>query len=213
VFRRDPVRVLHAVNPTPTDRSKPRVEEWDLLSGRLVRVLESGAQQYVRLVGSVDGRRLVGWTREGDKVGLEVWDLDTGKSLSRMVAGTYRATVPPCFHPNGRWLVVNDLERVLLLDGDTGETKQTLVVGKPYSHVAFHPKEPRAAIFTEEGVCKIWDVSSGRELLGLGGLPATLGTLAFSADGHTLVAIAGRGVGAVQIWDGRPWREPGPPDR
>jgi len=92
-----------------------------------------------------------------------------------------------------------------------------------YSHeassLAFSPKGRRLASGGGEGQMgrgggvKLWDTTTGLEVLTLGGASDVISSVAFSQDGTRLAAAVmtgpglfalGQGVGEIRVWDGRP---------
>jgi hypothetical protein len=69
--------------------------------------------------------------------------------------------------------------------------------------LAFTPDGTRLASGGEDEFVKLWDVTTGEEVLGLRGRGSRFVSVAFSPDGRRLAA-AGLD-GKVEVWDARPW--------
>jgi hypothetical protein len=52
----------------------------------------------------------------------------------------------------------------------------------------------------------LWDPATGRQVLSLGGQDETFERLAFSPNGHRLIAV---GIVGARLWDGSPAKQKG----
>jgi len=133
---------------------------------------------------------------------LVVWDATSGKAL--------RTTTE-----KGELLSVSrDAARALLRD-DAGEARIVRLDadGEPvrFAHRAATDGRAdkigaiadddvrRVATWTDDGVARVWDGASGREICALHGLPPESGVAAFSADGRRLATIDPDPV--ARVWD------------
>src|SRR5262249_824293 len=69
---------------------------------------------------------------------------------------------------------------------------------------AFSGSGRRLASSGEDKTVRIWDATTGREVLGLHGHTERCGCLAFSPDGQRLASASSDGT--IHIWDGTPLR-------
>ncbi len=157
-----------------------------------------------RAVFSPDGRRLAGATANQT---VTVWDAATGREL--FVLKGHKGVILPiepvaaAFSPDGRRLASGGAEtEVRLWDMETGQPLRTLKVdtlsvGTAWA-VAFSPDGRRLAGAGD--AVKVWDPSTGDELLNLTAEEGAVLALAFSGDGGLLAA--GTVMGTIVVWDG-----------
>src|SRR5262249_2329113 len=151
---------------------------------------------------SRDGKTLA--VAPGDAT-VHLYDAKTGKELPESARRMVRSQ-RLAYSPDGKLLVVAALE-LHLLDATTGEVVRTLAGSKDFEYgAAFTPDSKRVAAGGREGIVRIFDVATGKEIGRLEGregrLPegrAWITCLAFSSDGKRL-AGASRG-GLIHLWD------------
>ncbi len=68
--------------------------------------------------------------------------------------------------------------------------------------VAFSPEGKRLALASFDGTVKMWDATSGQEMLTLKGHTSVVRSVAFSADGKRLASASEDGT--VKVWDATP---------
>ncbi len=174
---------------------------WDLATGR--EVFRCPHDDYhSRVVFSPDGRHLA----YSDQRRVRLWNAATGAELP-FPQGTGHRAIGLAFSSDGRRLAgagtTGDVP-VLLWDLDTGGEPLVWHGHNPFGRgllsVAFSPDGRRLVSGADSGVIKMWDVDLGQESLTLSGFGPVWG-LAFTPDGHQLVACCGAG---LFIWDARP---------
>jgi WD40 repeat protein len=195
---------------------------WDVATGRPLHTLRGLKDGIQSMAFSPDSATLA--TGSEDKA-VKLWDVASGKE---------RLTIPDlgqpvsalAFTPDGGRLAVACGDTITLRDPASGTVVQTI---HAYLHqvvaMVFTPDAKR--LLTAGGAgdtargsgVKVWDLSTGQELITLGGSDL-FGCLALSADGHRLAAgsenvLGGAGMlvqaeGTVRLWDGRRLREPPP---
>jgi WD40 repeat protein len=163
----------------------PQVKVFDSQTGKETLVLKEFGGPVSAMVFAPDGRSLL--TRSGE---LKVWDVTTGKALLKYPDGS--AVV--AFTPHGSRLAI--------------APPAAVAVEGPSPPPADGAPTPRPAA-PAAGVLKLWDVSTGKEVLTFTGQTGRVECLAFSPDGTQLASAGGHfdGPGAVRIWEaqtGRP---------
>ncbi len=149
----------------------------------------------------------LGW-RDGtellllDPSGLYAWDPAANRPPRRLFAD---------YHGGPHAVVTRDGRRMAYATSKTGEviiyewrTRSELPLRGHTDRVrelAWSPDFRRLASISADDTLKIWDATSGQELLGFRAEPGTGGfhAVAFSPDGTKLVA--GRGDGSLILWD------------
>jgi WD40 repeat protein/serine/threonine protein kinase len=190
---------------------------WEAATGKEVAVLR-GHTDEVRFVGfSPDGRRVL---TAGMDAMPRVWDAATGKGLLAL-RGHEGSVAVALFSPDGRHIVTgssgstplhegNDIRRQVigarfvkdhtarLWDAATGKQEVVLEHGGAVSAAAFSP-DGRRLVTASGGGVRLWDPTTGREVLALKGSRGPVWAVAFSPDGRRLLTVAfGQ---AVRLWD------------
>jgi WD40 repeat protein len=177
------------------------VKVWDVQTGREVVTYRQNVGAIRSVAFSPDGKRLASaagtWWPGGGIAEIKVWDAETGQELHTLPSGGTSVA----FSPDGRRIAGAGDDpgdrpgsgEVKVWDAETGRELLTLQGHTSrVSDVAFSPDGQRLASAGGEEV-RVWDAQTGQQLLVLEGW----GSLAFSRDGHWLVAVSG-------LWDATP---------
>jgi WD40 repeat protein len=139
---------------------------------------------------------------------VRVIDLPTGREL--WAVGNQAPMLSLTFDASGGRLAGGDRAgNVRIWDAATGRDLMPAPLSGPGWGLAFSPDGTRLAGVDRDRV-RLWDASSGDEVLDLGGVPARPGDdgynpqVIWSPDGRRLAAIRGRG--NVAIWEARSHR-------
>jgi WD40 repeat protein/HEAT repeat protein len=196
------------------------VKLWDAVSGKELATTIRGHDpggEVLSMAFSPDGKLLA--SESGSR--LKVWDVATGKERDALKGLTGRIQL---FTPDRKTLITtgcNPGDTITLWDVSAGKELRTLKMdGAVYCCVALTAdgrvlassgtfqtaaRNGRLGWEGHESDLKLWDPATGKELASLKWYGATIGSLAFSADGKVLAAGGGTGGngngGQVQVWD------------
>jgi WD40 repeat protein/DNA-binding SARP family transcriptional activator len=150
-----------------------------------------------------------------------IWDASTHQLLLTLKSDD-KDVFDAEWSPDGKCLATSGLTDVIVWDAVTGQQALTLpgeTVGYTtgifhgVGRVDFSPDGTRLAVANQDGVPKVWGISTplhaglatATPILALAGHAEVCWTIAYSPDG-TLLAT-GSGDGAVKVWDARSGRE------
>src|SRR5262249_37158500 len=140
---------------------------------------------------------------------IHIWDIATGDELRRIDPPSsaetnkehYRSHLYDClaFSPDGRSLAVVVDRQVLLLEVATGQERCRLGVlpslfkrdepDKDAPSCAFSPDGRALAVACADGAVRLWDLTTGQELLPLANHKAGVLAVRFSRDGKKLFSF------------------------
>ena len=180
--------------------SEGRVRVWDLKTAAVVRTIRGPDGPVDRPLFAPDGRVLV----RADRAAL-LWDVGAEEPVRAFDHGAEISSAQ--FSPDGaRLLTLSDAAHtVRLWDAATGHLLFTLA-GDNARHLRamFDRDGYRIAIWSPDGVIRIHDARSGKQLAAIGKPKEGLASCAFSPD--TELLAAGMRDGRIVIWNvgGRP---------
>jgi WD40 repeat protein len=207
---------LLAACTEPDDEAPARLGIWDLAAGKELRALDLTGVAHVAF--SPDGRRLAAalnvYAQGSVTCAVKVWDVPTGDVVCSHPLNEGEAS-RPAFSPDGRRLAVPFAQwagasQIYLLDAASGQTLGHPLRGHraAVTQMAFSPDGGRLLSFsTQSEEVKIWDVHSGRELVGL---PLKGSCFSLSPDGGRLYWVRNAYLtpeAEVGVWDGTPLQE------
>ncbi len=180
---------------------------WDAASGQELLTLKGHPWIINSVAFSPDGKRLASGSWDQT---VKVWDV-TRAQESLTLKGHTDEVYSVAFSPDGRWLASAGRDRkVKLWDASSGQETLTLKghTGAVAS-VVFSPDGKRLASATgyfydkltksKPGEVKVWDATSGQEILTLKGHARGVLSVAFSSDGKRLASASWDQT--VKVWD------------
>ena len=163
------------------------LELWDLATGQVDYFLPEHTTKISSLAFSPDGSILA----SGHRDGLRLWDTADGQLRTIEGSGSDVRSVE--FSPDGSLLAfgsssVNRWPTVELWEVAHGELQRTLYSDMwGVNALAFSPDGTILASGRQNGLVKLWDVTSG-QLTAVLGHPTRISSLSFSPDGSTLAS-------------------------
>lgn len=192
------------------------VKVWDIMSGQELYKLPGHVAPILNVTFSPDGCRLI--TAGRDRV-VKVWDLPPGKpgasvtgvrELSPRWTRQDFSTSPWCIalSPDGSCLAIGGPRadgNVRVYDMSTGKLLHKLIGDFRVISVVFSPDGRRLASAGSDRIVRLWDTTTGQEVISLRGHEDSIGRLLFSPDGHRLASASQDGM--VRVWDASPFDE------
>jgi WD40 repeat protein len=196
---------------------------WDASTGLEVRQLTGHAGPVNAATFSPDGTQIF---TGGDDRTARIWDASTGLELRRFTGHT-GAVSSAAYSPDGRQIVTASADQtVLIWDAATGQEVRTLSGHTgPTRSVAYSPDGKQIVTagcdgmdqrgICQEGSARIWDATTGQEVVQLGGHIKGVNSAAYSPDGKQVVTAGCDGtsetgacvVGSARIWDAATGKE------
>jgi WD40 repeat protein len=192
------------------------VKVWDVTTGEEIYTLSGHKDCILNVTFTPDGRRLISAGR--DRL-VKVWDLPPGEAGALASGG--RVLAPRwmwdkgnnsvwcmALSPDGSRLAIGGPTadgNVRVYDMTTGELLHTLRGDYRVLSVAFSPDGRRLASGGYDRIVRLWDTTTGHEVLSLRGHDEIVGRVLFSPDGQRLASASTDGT--VRVWDASPFDE------
>jgi len=168
-----------------------------------MRVIDTGGWRVTRTFPADPPEGFVAaptYSPDGTKVVAEgaIWDVESGERLVDMPGfeGIWR--------PDGAAVAQYDPATggIVMADATDGSVLDRLPVPGGVTGFAWSPDATLFATGGYDGVARVFDAESGKELLALAGHRGLVGLVSFSSDGTKLVT--GGGDGTARVWDVSP---------
>jgi WD40 repeat protein/serine/threonine protein kinase len=176
------------------------VRLWDARTGKQLLRLEKAVGPVACVAFGPDGGLVAAGCADRT---VTLWDAQTGAEV-RALGGHPGPVLGVAWSPDGKYLAsASGATTVKLWDPGSGQEVRTLDVrpdGAPAGQVrdvAFSPDGTRLACFSDDGV-RVWDVPTGRLDFSAAGERGGQNGIAFSPDGHFLLAVTGY---SAVFWD------------
>jgi WD40 repeat protein len=158
---------------------------------------------------SPDGKYLLNWGPRSERIAIR--EVSSGRELWSKKLSDFNI-LSYCFSPDGTQLALagahpNYTGEVHLLDVNNGDEIIAPLKGHGLwvNTAAFSPDGKRLATGSGDETIKLWDLTTGQEILTLRGHTDAIGGLRFSPDGHRLISVSWDGT--VRAWDATPLAE------
>ena len=182
--------------------SKGWATTWDTASGE-----QTGELKSTESIGGVvfldeKGTRAALLSKE--RYQIDIWDIDNNDSTPLAAEESNLTSQSLSLSLDGRTLAAGVGNRIDLWNLESHTLKRSLLGhGRHVSAVAFHPNGSRLFSLDGDGVVKVWDPSTGEELLSFNAKANrrlwSNRTLAISGDGRTLAT--GGGDTTIKLWE------------
>lgn len=167
---------------------------WDAISGKVLLTLRGHTRGVNSVAFSPDGKYLV--TTSDDKT-VKVWGLLSGREKFTLLDYT-NWVAAAAFSPDGKVLTTAAGDGVKLREAMTGKELFTLTTDQIY-HVAFSPDGKQLATADLNNIARVWNTSSGEQLLTLSGHTNAVFSIAFSPDGSRIATASWDKT--TRVWD------------
>lgn len=177
------------------------VKTWDLNTGKEILTLQGHSKSVTSLDFSSDGMSLA--TGSVDKT-AKIWDLGKAGN-SRTLTGHTDEVTCIAFSPDGKRIASGAYGMIKIYDLNGNDTITLNWRGQSITDIAFSPDGTRLAISSRNGVVKIFDLGSQKELLTIRDSTHSVQRLAFHPDGKK-IATTGNSyystqISTVKIWN------------
>ncbi|HEV3383930.1 MAG TPA: sigma-70 family RNA polymerase sigma factor [Gemmata sp.] len=175
---------------------------WDLASNKKLRDTQAsgigvprGLVGVTQVVFSSDGKRL--YAADGDRI--SVLDPTTGKPLDDY-GGHHYSIESAAWSPDGKHLASTAVldNYVSTWDAATGRKLLDLSGHKWIESLTYSPDGSLLATGSQDGIARLWDTTTGKELHSFAAKDGNVHALAFTPDGKLLVTGGDK---ALHVWD------------
>jgi eukaryotic-like serine/threonine-protein kinase len=179
------------------------IKQWDLATGKLLKVLKGHGAAVHSIAISPDGRTALS---AGEDKTLKLWDLSTGRNI-RTFTGHSDVIFSVAISPNSQTALSGSADWTMKLwDMATGQLLRTFVnTDAPHTRpandfsVAFSPQGDVALSSCDTQPISLWNLADGRLIRRFTGGDGHINALMFSADGKSFVSAPF--VGSMELWD------------
>jgi WD40 repeat protein/serine/threonine protein kinase len=171
------------------------VRLWDVVTRKELAILKGHMKEVASLAFSPDGRTLASGGFDGT---VRLWDLGTRKTRA-IFQHPHVQVWGVAFAPDGKTLASSGGTAVILWDPATGQKRGGLA-GSTLVSVCFSPDSKLVATGSWQGAAiRLWEASTGKELVQFRGHTGAVCHVVFTRDGKTVVS--GSVDATVKFWD------------
>jgi|GEM_PF-192098 len=187
------------------------IKIYEAETGKELQTLKGHTKEIINVSFSTDGKKIASSCRFDS--GIKIWDTETGKELQTLKGNTGYVSIV-CFSPDGKKIASasdsnSDLS-IKIWDAETGKELQILKGHtEKINSVNFSPDGKRLLSYSgkpygidknkDANHLKMWDLNTGKELVGLFNKQKGFVTAAtFSPDGKKIVSAGNDG--EIKIW-------------
>jgi WD40 repeat protein len=217
-------KLLYTISRTRSRSNDSTVKIWDAVTGELKGTFDSLVPNVKSFASSPDGRYLaVG----GDDNVVKIWDLSTQQEVFSVtehgpgiIGAVHTGVLGLKFSPDGTRLATGGADGYVMVwevgswdklyEWRADPRNQIWTGYEAYANgvtrVMFDPGSRFLAASTDQagdngrGLIKIWDLTTGEEMIVIEDIPGRITSLAFSPDSKHIASAAGSGGGGT-IWD------------
>ena len=173
---------------------------WDVATGEVITTFEGHKDVVTSVAFSLpDGATLASGSKDGT---IKLWDVGNRVLLDTLEGHAYGVN-EVAFSPDGATLASGSWRTIKLWDMRNRGVNATLEGHMHHvTSVAFSPDGATLASGSRDGTIKLWDVSSGGEIVTFANTSQN-NPVAFSSGGTTLAS--GSGGGTIALWDVSPY--------
>jgi len=193
---------------------------WDGLSDLKITSFSSNIFKVTSANFSSDGKQIISGFEDGT---MRLWDTSSGR-LIRTFSGHTKMVSSVCFSPDGKQILSSSWDTTIRLwDVSTGReiktfswdinissesTKPYVIIPvdmilrgfENYVHsVSFSPDGKQILSSFEDGIVRLWDISSGQIIKTFSGHTSWVYSVCFNPDGKQI--LSGSGDSTINIWD------------
>ena len=186
-FSPDGKRVL-----TVSDDGAIRI--WEAGTGKVIETLGSGSSVAASAVFSPDGARVLAL----DGHTLTLWDVANGKPVwvSQMKA---RGRGGPALSPDGTRVIAISGDEAQIFDVAVGKLLFTLKMDNAINSAQFSPDGRRILLASDDKTARIFDATTGQQLIELDGHTGAVISASFSPDGTRILTASDDR--SAHLWD------------
>jgi WD40 repeat protein len=167
---------------------------WDVRSG--AGPVDLPARGQVEDIGySPDGRRMVSWAQDGDRV--RVWDIATRKAATLERGGALDVQ----FSPEGRLVATAHDREVTVRETATRRVIASLRHENLAVGASFDPSGRLVLTVADDATPRLWDARTGRMIRVLTGHANQVTAARFSPDGRSILTAGWDGVALIRACD------------
>lgn len=155
---------------------------------------------------SPDGKTVLSADNNGT---LTIWDVSDRRSLQQFEQG-FEYVTSMTLDPRGQWAAIagcantNEFDecrenKIVLLDVVQNSAPQSITTTTQINSVAFSPNGTQLAGGGSDGMIRLWDAVTGREIQQLTGHTDRINAITFSPDGAMIAS--GSADSTVRLWD------------